>query len=239
MLTDMELKIALVDDSESDREQIGGMVREYMDRLGGAYTMCVYSGGQALLDDIHSGKRFNLLLLDVMMGEMSGMDLAAELRRQQNKSFIVFISNNREMALRGYEVSAARYLTKPLVREKLEEALLHCYKCWQEKKEILLPTDHGQCRISYADIEFVEAFERGTRFVLVGETVDSKLKFSEVESMLPKPAFIHCHRAYIANVAHVRRLRPNVFEMRSGATVPVSKHRYSDVSRRFFDFIAD
>ena len=235
----MELKIALVDDSQSDRELIGGMVREYMDRMGTAYSLCVYSGGQALLDDIHSGKRFNLLLMDVMMGEMNGMDLAAELRRQQNKAFIVFISNNREMALRGYEVSAARYLAKPLERQKLEEALLHCYKGWQERKEILLPTDHGQYRISYSDIEFVEAFERGTKFVLVGETVDSKLKFSEVESILPRTTFIHCHRAYIVNVAHVRRLRPNTFEMRSGATVPVSKHRYGEVSRRFFDFIAD
>lgn len=239
MLTDMELKIALVDNAQSDRKLIGGMVEEYLSGLGVAHSLCCYADGQTLLDDIQGGKRFNLLLLDVLLGEMNGMDLAAELRRRHNKSLIVFISQNREMALRGYEVSAVRYLAKPVERAKLHEALLHCYKLWQEKKEILLPTDHGQHRISYADIEFVEAFDRGTRFVLVGETVDSKLKFSEAESMLPKTGFIHCHRAFIANVTHVRRLRSNAFEMRSGATVPISKHRYSDVSRRFLDFIAD
>ena len=239
MLTDMELKIAVADDTEADREQIAGMVKDYMDRIGAAYSICRYSDGQTLLDDIQGGKKFNLLLLDVVMGDMNGMDLAVELRRQNNKSFIVFISGNREMALRGYEVSAVRYLAKPLEQEKLEEAMLCCYKRWQEKKEILLPTEHGQHRISYSDIEFVEAFDRGTRFVLVGETVDSKLKFSEAESMLPKTTFIQCHRAFIANVAYVRRLRSNAFEMRSGAAIPISKHRYGDVSRKFFDFIAD
>ena len=237
--TDMELKIALVDSVESDREMIGGMVREYLKGLGVACSVSTYTGAEAFLEDIRGGRRFNLLLTDVMLEEMSGMDLAVELRRQKNNVLLVFISANREMALRGYEVSAARYLAKPLEQGKLEEALGYCYRRWQEKKEILLPTDHGQYRISYSDIEFVEAFERGTKFVLVGETVDSKLKFSEVESILPRTTFIHCHRAYIVNVAHVRRLRPNTFEMRSGATVPVSKHRYGEVSRRFFDFIAD
>ena len=239
MPTDMELKIALVDGSRSDRDQIGGLVRAYLNGLGAAHSLCAYDNAESLLEDIQGGRRFHLLLMEVMLDGMNGMDLAAELRRQKSNVLIVFISGNREMALRGYEVSAARYLAKPLEQGKLEEALGYCYRRWQEKKEILLPTDHGQHRISCSDIEFVEAFERGTRFVLVGETVDSKLKFSEVEAMLPKAAFIHCHRAFIANVAHVRRLRPNAFEMRSGATVPVSKHRYGDVSRRFSDFIAD
>ena len=49
------------------------------------------------------------------------------------------MSSNREMAMRGYEVSAARYLAKPL-----REALLYCCKTFCEKKEILLPTSKGQ-----------------------------------------------------------------------------------------------
>ena len=47
----------------------------------------------------------------------------------------------------GYEVSAARYLAKPLREDQLREALLYCYKTFCEKKEILLPTTRGQRRI--------------------------------------------------------------------------------------------
>lgn len=55
---------------------------------------------------------------------MNGVQLAAELRKQQTKAAIVFISVDWEMALRGYEVSAVRYLAKPLEEVKLKVALL-------------------------------------------------------------------------------------------------------------------
>ena len=239
MLMDMELKIAVVDDQDTDRGMITRMAEAYLRENGVPHKISCYPSGEALLEEIRCGKKFNLLLLDVMMGEMNGMDLAAELRRQHNKCAIIFISSNREMALRGYEVAALRYLAKPLEEDKFREALGFCCRAWQEKKEILLPTERGQHRISYSDIYFVEAFDRGTRFVLANETIDTRLKFSEAQSMLPKTAFILCHRAYIANVANVRRIRNNEFEMSSGIHVPISKHRYAEVSRRFFDYISD
>ena len=56
------------------------------------------------------------------------------------------------MALRGYDVSAARYLAKPLQTERLREALLYCYKTFCEKKEILLPTEKGQSKLAPSSI---------------------------------------------------------------------------------------
>ena len=116
---------------------------------------------------------------------------------------------------------------------------LYCHEKWQYKKEILLSTDYGQHRTSFSDIQFVEAFDRGTRFVLSDETVESRLKFSQAEALLPKSSFILCHRAYIVNLAFTKRIRPYEFTMKSGAAVPVSRLRYNEINRQFMDFFRD
>lgn len=234
-----ELKIAICDDEAHYRDQVTGMTRHILQNAGIDCELSVYQSGTELLDAIRDGSVFHILLLDVVMEPFSGMELAALLRKQKNRCAIVFISGNLEMALQGYEVSAARFLSKPVDEARLEEALLHCCSLWQEKKEILLPTDQGQYRTSFSEIWFVEAFDRGTRFVLTDKTVETKLKFSEAEAMLPKSMFLQCHRAFLVNLHHVRWIRPNEFELMSGALVPISKHRYSEVNKKFFDYLAD
>lgn len=234
-----ELKMAVVDDLEQDRDKIVTMTNSILCSAQIPHRIFCFSDGKALLDAINGGERYHVLLLDVMMDGMGGMELAEELRRQENHTSIIFISSNREMALCGYKVSAVRYLAKPLDEETLKEALLYVCRRRQEKKEILLPTSQGWRRTAFAEIQFVEAYERGTRFVLVDEIVETKLKFSDVETMLPKTMFVLCHRAYIVNIALTRRIVPYEFFMKSGAAVPISKHRYKEVNRQFVSYLTD
>lgn len=236
MSIDNELRIAVVDDMEQDRVQITEETDAILDHAKIKHSIDTYADAAALLDAIRSGKKYTLLLLDVLMDEMDGMALAAELRKQGNSTAIIFISVSQELACRGYRVDAARYLVKPLNHDELKEALLHCYEQWQNKKEILLQTNNGQHRTSFTDIQFVEAFERGTRFILSDETVETKLKFSEVEAMLPKSSFLQCHRAYIVNLAQTERISQYEFRMKSGKAVPISRLRYNETSREFMNF---
>ena len=238
MPTACELQIAIVDDSQQDRLHIAELTETILCETHITHSMDLYTDGASLLEGLRSGRKYNLLLLDVVMGELDGIALARALRDQGSQTMIVFISSSQEMACQGYKVNALRYVVKPLDAEDLKEALLYCHREWQTKKEILLPTENGHHRISFADIQFVEAYDRGTRFVLSGETVYSSVKFSEALTLLPQSGFIHCHRAFLANAANVKRIRPNEFVMRSGDLVPISKHRYAEVSRRFFDCIA-
>ena len=239
MATGIELDIAVVDDIEQDRVQIMEQTRNILCHANVPHTVSSYADGKALLADIRSGKKYNLLLLDVLMDEMDGMALAKALRDQGDSTMIIFISISQEMARRGYQVEAARYLVKPLEHEELKEAVTYCYEKWQAKKEILLPTEKGQYRTSFPNIQFVEAFDRGTRFVLTDDTVETKLKFSEVEAMLPKSTFILCHRAYIVNLALTKHISQYEFVMKNGAVVPISRLRYNEIYRMFVDRLTD
>lgn len=238
----MDLRLAVCDDTESERLWITRQTEDILRAEHIGHYMVKYDSAGALLEAINAGEQFHVLLLDVMMDGLSGMELARILQQRQHETCVVFVSSNREMALCGYEVSAVRFLAKPLDAQKLKEALLYCHRFWQEKwrekKEILLPTDEGQHRTSLSDILYVEAYDRGTRFALQEGIVDTRLKFSEVLTMLPEPAFVQCHRSYVVNMALVQRIYPNAFQMTSGFQVPISKHRSMEVNRKFMAYLA-
>lgn len=239
MSIEQELKIAVCDDEQDELAQIISMTKQILQNEKIIHSISTYNSASTLLADIQNGTSYHILLLDVMMDGMNGIELAAELRKQNNNTTIIFISSNREMALCGYEVSDARYLAKPLDENKMKEALLYGCRSWQDKREILLPTNQSQHRILISDIQFVEASGRGTKFVLVNEAVECKYKFNEIEAMLLSPVFILCHRLYIVNLSYVKQISRYEFLLTAGQIVPIGKARYSEIYKKFVDYISD
>lgn len=235
-----QLHIAICDDESIDRQQAANMAREIIAAEGLSCDLSSYESATALLTAIQGGAQFHILLLDVMMDGMDGMELATALRELGNNTAIVFISSNREMALRGYEVAAVRYLAKPLQTSQLREALLYCHKTIREKKELLLPTEKGQSRISPTDIVYAEPWGRGSRLHLSSSGIlETSLKFSDLVALLPRHSFTLSHRTALINLAFVRHLRSGEIELAGGKTLPVSKYRVQELRQRLMEYLGD
>ena len=230
-------RIAVCDDESIDRQQAAGLTRAIMAAEGLACDLSSYESATALLTAIQGGAQFHILLLDVMMANMDGMELAAALRRLGDRTAIIFISSNREMALRGYEVSAARYLAKPLQMDQLREALLYCCKTFCEKKEILLPTSKGQRGISLSKILYAEAMERVTKLALTDRLEEVSMKFSNLSALLPERQFALCHRSYLVNLDYVAYIRGQELELTTGEVLPVSRYRAEDLQKQFVAYL--
>ncbi len=233
-----QLHIAVCDDEQADLRQTMKLTGELMREEGVSCAVSGYESGSALLKTIQGGTRFHILLLDVMMEGLDGMELAAALRGLGDSTAIVFISSNREMALRGYEVCAARYLAKPVEGPRLREALLYCYRTFCEKKEILLPTGKGQRRIPFSEILYAEAMGRGTRLVLRDGPEDVSLKFSDLSALLPERQFALCHRSYLVNLDYAGYIRSRELELTTGEILPVSKYRLDGLRKRLVDYLS-
>ena len=96
------LRVAVCDDEPAFCGQIVEWTREILRQEGIAAEIDRFESARGLLEAIEAGAVYSMLLLDVMMDGMDGMDLAAALRARGQKTPIVFISGNRDMALRGY-----------------------------------------------------------------------------------------------------------------------------------------
>lgn len=229
--------IAVCDDVQTDREEIAHLTEEICRAEGIRSRIERFEHAEALLEAIQGGEHFALLLVDVLLPGLDGMELARVLRGQNEQASIVFVSCNRELALQGYEVSAARYLAKPLDPEKLKEAILFCYGQYQKERELLVSVGGSMRRIAPRDIYYAEIMGRKCRIRLEQEECDVSFSMSELEAMLPEHDFIRCHQSFLVNWHHVQSLRTDVIELTDKRIVPVSKHRVKQVRQAFVDYM--
>ena len=107
------MNIAIVDDSESDRQLLQELLIRYFDASGISITIYPFQSGELFLAGL-SHHSFHLVFLDIFMDEITGMDAAHKLLEAGCDCTIIFLTSSREYALEGYEVGAFRYLLKPL-----------------------------------------------------------------------------------------------------------------------------
>ena len=237
-MSDYVMKIALCDDAPDDLRRIADVTGQIARQEKIACQLVCYDSAAALLAAMDAGEAFHALLLDVMMPEMTGIQLAAALRERQNAISIVFVSSNLEMALNGYEVAASRFLAKPVAEEKLREALRFCYRAGQARQELMLPTARGTRKLSLDEIMYIETWGRGVRVVLREGQEEVGMKISEMENMLPAHQFVLCHRTVLINLAYVRYLRYCELELKTGDVLPVSKYRQNAIRDKLMNYLA-
>ena len=232
------MQVALCDDEPDALSTLRAMVLQAAAQEGFRCDCTLYSSGTDLLNAIRPNTRYHALLLDVMMNDMTGMELAAALRAQKDQTPIVFVSSNRDMAVCGYEVQAARFLTKPVEPDKIREALRLCYETGISRQSIMLLTSRGLRKVSVADIQYVETGGRELRITLTDGVETTAMKLTELTALLPQSQFIMCHRTVLVNLAYVKYLRYCELELKTGGTLPVSKYRQKTVREKLFDYLS-
>ena len=229
--------IAVCDDVQTEMEKSVEMTDEICKNEHICTAISCFDSAQKLLSEIKEGKRYDMLLLDVMMPGLDGMELARALRRQKENATIVFISSNREMALQGYEVSAVRYLSKPLDGGKLKEAIMFCYEQYRKDRVLLVPVNGSMRKVEPKDIYYIEIIGRKSRIKMANEELDTGLSLTELENMLSGQDFIRCHQSFLVNCRYIRSFRTSSMELTDGSNLPVSKHRIKEVRKAFFDYM--
>ena len=117
---DETLKVLLVDDEELARLRLRSLVGDCADPH--AQVVGEAANAQQALEFVAS-QPCDLLLLDIHMPGLDGMQLAAQLRQRAEAPAIVFVTAHAEHALRAFDLDAVDYLTKPVKRERLQAAL--------------------------------------------------------------------------------------------------------------------
>jgi DNA-binding LytR/AlgR family response regulator len=121
-------RIAICEDETVFRKTQESICREVCEKLKIEYNVSVFKDGKDFWHTFTSGARYDLLLLDIVMDETNGVELARKIRGCDGDAAIIFITSNPEFALQGYDVNALHYLLKPLDASKLERLIALDYR---------------------------------------------------------------------------------------------------------------
>lgn len=131
-------RVAVCDDETMDLKQITETVDCILNSENIDNTIMCYESGDKLMEAVLDGVKFDMMILDVLLPDKNGIELASCIRDCSNNMPIVFISNDKEMALCGYEVNAVRYLAKPLVQKNCVK-LLYIVMSSRKRIKLLYP----------------------------------------------------------------------------------------------------
>lgn len=225
----MNVKIYICDDSSEERASISALVREWSRQSETDVSVSEFPTAEAFLFE-YEELAPDIVLLDIEMPGMNGVELAKRLRAENKLIQIAFITGYSEYIAEGYEVAALHYLLKPVSPEKLFSTLDRAMeKLETDGQKIVLETSAETILLPIYEIRYIEVIKN---YITIHAESDYTVKrtLKEIEGELDE-RFLRVGRSYIVNLHFVSRVtRAEVF-LRGGESVPLPRGAYGTVNR--------
>lgn len=182
---------------------------------------------------------YDILLLDIEMKEMDGMEAARRIRERDDHVVIVFITAAPQYAISGYEVRALSYLLKPVPWFAFSQELKRSIDALRRNGDdsMLIETGNGQMRLELTDIVYLESI----RHTIVIHTLDGKLSINgtlkDMEAKLADHHFFRSNSCYLVNLRHVTGVADQDCVMSNGERLRVSRPRKKTFLAALADFM--
>ncbi len=228
------LKIAICDDERVFLDETAKYCERYFNDKNIEYEMVKYSEGRKLL----AADAYDVVLLDVEMHDMNGIEVKSYIERQRSNTRIVFVSSYPEAMPDAFGDNVSGFLVKPLVYEKL------CGKLDEVLSKIMLGNRFIMCntgeecvKVYVKDILYIEAKGRyteihkvdGDRLRLVSKSIGDYEKEGYEE-------LVRCHKSYIVNLEYVRSVKGEV-KLENGVEIPLGRTLKENMKAEFDRYI--
>ncbi len=233
------LHCAVCDDDQVVIAALQSMMIEYPAELDCA----AFFDPLDLLEEIRNGRKFDLYILDIVMPQMTGIDLAREIRKTDSDCGIIFLTTSDEFHSDAFDVEALQYLNKPADKTALYHAIDRALRYLGNQKEEVLPlqTKNGIYALVIDRIVYVESYKHTLCFHLKDgskiDTLDSSLALKKLLETLRFPPFCTPYRGFIVNLNYVDCLSKLQFSMTTGALIPIPQKQFSKVRRQYSDYL--
>lgn len=232
------IKVVICEDEKEQQELLKIYINQIFEQSDTKYKLEVFNSGEELL--VNYPKDTDVILLDIQMGQINGMDTARKIRTLDDKVEIIFITSLIEYALEGYEVRAYRYLIKPVKYENLKENIINCIKEVDIKNKYIIVKEQGnQIKLDINEITYVEVQKETITIHTLNETYKTNGTMNNIEKEIDCSRFFRCHKSFLVNLEYVKSIKQYVAILENSEEVPVSRYRFKDTKDRFFDLIEE
>ena len=229
------LDIIICEDMEEDRTALLKMIQSC-----NIPTNCtIFTNGEDLVKSFVP-QMCDLILSDIYMSGMTGIDAISEIRKIDKTVPVAFVTSSLDFALESYRLSALKYIEKPFKKESVEEILRLALLEKSSIPSLNIQKNGKERKIPFRDILY---FEQHSHKLLVhfenGNVEEFYEKLSNILSQLSNQPFFNCHKSFCVNLTFVRYIDSDVkcFVMQDNSNVPIRRESFVQAKNTLAEYL--
>ena len=229
--------IAIVEDEKEFSEQLQEFLQRYQDEHQVHFKISVFCDGAEILENYEPV--YDLILLDIEMPKVNGMEAANRIRETDNDVTLMFITNMASYAIHGYEVGALDFVMKPITYYAFSMRMTRALKRvrQQEEQQILLTLPGGVKKLGIQQIYFVDV----QNHVLTYHTEEGEFSVrgtmqSAEKTLSVAKSFVKCNHWYMVNLKYVSEVQKNTVIV-AGYELEISRRNRTAFLKALADYV--
>lgn len=226
------MRLGICDDEQEIRKQMKEICDEVIRENNWDCEIVELENGEEVLEE----KTLDLLILDIDMPGMSGIDVKKRLQKRQADTIIIFVTFYQSFVMDAFGINVHGFVSKGKMREQLPKYI---------ESAILIMNDYIVLEngVRSKDIMYIEAQHVYANMILKnGECKVIRKSMDELEKILSDLDFVRTHRSYIVNLEWVCGREDNclwVGDKQENRTesVPIAFRRKTDVKLAWEDYV--
>ena len=218
------MNVVIVEDDVFASNMLVSFFTDYTIEKGREVKIDCYNSPQQFLDEFKS--QYDLVLLDIQMPGLSGIQVAEKIRQTDENIIIVFITEIAQYAIAGYKVRAMDYILKPVSFYDFSYMVDNAFKIIKSREQKSIVVTSKQClvKILISSIYFIEVQNHKLYIHTNSETYETWASLSSIESELPQEMFSRINSGVTVNLNHVLSVNNDSVILPCGE-LPLSRRR--------------
>lgn len=219
------IRIGVVEDDPTASRLVLTYLKRYHDEYGTTFVTSTFKDGADIVEGYFPA--YDILLMDIEMTGMDGMQAAREIRRQDTHVVIVFITAAPQYAISGYEVQALSYLLKPVPWFAFSQELKRSIAALQRRSadSVLVEAGSNRLRLTFSEIVYAESIRHTIVIHTLGDTISMSGTLKELETQWRGHNFFRSNSCYLVNLRHVNAVEGQECVMSTGERLRISRPR--------------
>ncbi|SCP98673.1 LytR/AlgR family response regulator transcription factor [Anaerobium acetethylicum] len=230
------MKLAVIDDDKKATDLLDDYVKRFEKENNMSIQVSVFHNPNDFLNNY--SRDYDLVLMDIEMPGLNGIETAKELRRMDSRVVLMFITNMAQYAIHGYEVEAVDFVIKPVSYPdfvlKIQKAIRYIAR--NQDQKLTLHAQEGVVHLHVSDIRYIEVIRHYLLYHTAKGNYTVRGVMKEAEESLEKYHFVRSNHCYLVNLKYVESISGNIVKV-GGDDLQISRNKKNEFLMKFTRYV--
>lgn len=233
------MKVAICDDIREYRASLKAYIEEFFFQKHIALELFEFSSGKEILESLEV---FDIVLLDIELGDSNGIEIAKELQKRNKKTVILIVTSHSQYLDDAMDIHAVRFVNKPISQSRILSALEKAVREIDEKLVPIQMKNNQLLRIYASDVVYIEAKFKKVIIYAVDGSYEAKGSLKTISDLFSASFFAVPHNSYIVNLNYVKSFKRDEIKLLppyADVRISVASRKQSEFRKKIFEFVGD